>query len=173
MGRDCCLVPESCLTLYDATNCSPPGSSVHGISQGRNTGVGCHFLLQGIFPTQGLNRCLLHCRQILYHSEPPGKIGERLDQLYLRWGWLDWLIWSLLQLLQWLQLHLLSMTTILSFSKSLSFQGASAVLCCRWGNGGGHTDRTTHSTCISRIGLKCWNQCFVIILLFQPSILQK
>ena len=114
-----------------------------------------------------------HCRQILYHSEPHGKIGERLDQLYLRGGWLDWLIWSLLQLLQWLQLHLLSMTTILSFSKSLSFQGASAVLCCRWGNGGGHTDRTTHSTCISRIGLKCWNQCFVIILLFQPSILQK
>ena len=31
-----------------------------------NTGVGCHFLLQGIFPTQGSNQCLLHCRQILY-----------------------------------------------------------------------------------------------------------
>ena len=28
---------------------------------GKNTGVGCHFLLQGIFPTQGLNPCLLHC----------------------------------------------------------------------------------------------------------------
>ena len=35
---------------------SPPGSSVHGISPGKNTGVGCHFLLQWIFPTQGLNR---------------------------------------------------------------------------------------------------------------------
>ena len=34
---------------------------------GRNTGVGCQFLLQEIFPTQGLNLCLLHCRQILYH----------------------------------------------------------------------------------------------------------
>ena len=37
---------------------------------GKNTGVGCHFLLQRIFPTQGLNTCcllLLHCRQILYH----------------------------------------------------------------------------------------------------------
>ena len=36
---------------------------------GKNTGVGCHFLCQGIFPTQGLNLrhlCLLHCRQILY-----------------------------------------------------------------------------------------------------------
>ena len=33
----------------------------------KNTQVGCHFLLQGIFPTQGLNSCLLHFRQILYH----------------------------------------------------------------------------------------------------------
>ena len=33
---------------------------------GMNTGVGFHFLLQGIFPTQGLNPGLLHCRQILY-----------------------------------------------------------------------------------------------------------
>ena len=33
---------------------------------GKNTGVGCHALLQGIFPTQGSNPCLLHCRQVLY-----------------------------------------------------------------------------------------------------------
>jgi len=37
---------------------APPGSSVHGISQARNTGMGCHFLLQGIFLIQGLNPCL-------------------------------------------------------------------------------------------------------------------
>ena len=39
-------------------------------SPGKNTGVGCHALLQGIFPTQGLNPSLLgllYCRQILYH----------------------------------------------------------------------------------------------------------
>ena len=36
------------------------------ISPGQNTGVGSHFLLQGIFPTQGLNPGLLHCRQVLY-----------------------------------------------------------------------------------------------------------
>ena len=36
-------------------------------SPGRNTGVGCHGLLQRIFPTLGLNPRLLHCRQILYH----------------------------------------------------------------------------------------------------------
>ena len=47
--------------------CSPPGSSAHGDSPGKNTGVGCHALLQGIFPTQGSNWGLLHCRQILYH----------------------------------------------------------------------------------------------------------
>ena len=34
---------------------------------GKSTGVGCHFLLQGIFPTQGLNTGLLHCNQMLYH----------------------------------------------------------------------------------------------------------
>ena len=37
-----------------------------GDSLGKNTGVGCHALLQGIFPTQGSNPGLLHCRQILY-----------------------------------------------------------------------------------------------------------
>ena len=47
-------------------DCSPSCSSVHGISPGKNTGVGCHFLLQGILPTQGLNLGLLHCGQTLY-----------------------------------------------------------------------------------------------------------
>ena len=36
----------------------------------KNTGVGCHSLLQGIFLTQGLNTSLLHCRQILYCLSP-------------------------------------------------------------------------------------------------------
>jgi len=47
-------------------DCSLPGSSVHGDSPGKNTGVGCHALLQGIFPTQGSNLGLPYCRQILY-----------------------------------------------------------------------------------------------------------
>ena len=42
---------QSCLTLWDPMDYSPPGSSVHGDSPGKNTGVDCHFLLQGIFPT--------------------------------------------------------------------------------------------------------------------------
>ena len=55
----CFLVTKSCPTLQ-----------FHGLQltklfcpwdfPGKNTGVGCHFLLQGIFPTQGLNPCLLH-----------------------------------------------------------------------------------------------------------------
>ena len=64
-----CLVARSCPTLCDTLDCSPPGSSVHGIFSGKNTGVGCPFLLREIFPTQGLNLHLLrllHCRQILY-----------------------------------------------------------------------------------------------------------
>ena len=50
-----CLVAQSCLTLCDPMACSPPGTSVHGDSSDKNTGVGCHAPLQGIFPTQGLN----------------------------------------------------------------------------------------------------------------------
>ena len=57
---------QLCLTLCDPVDCSLPVSSVHGLP-GKNTGMGCHFLLQGIFPTQGLNLGLLHCWQMLYH----------------------------------------------------------------------------------------------------------
>ena len=61
-----CLVTQSWPTLCDPMNCSPPSSSVHRDSPGKNTGVGRHALLQGIFPIQGLNPPLLHCRQTLY-----------------------------------------------------------------------------------------------------------
>ena len=47
-----CLVAQLCLILCDPVDCSPPGSSVLGDSPGKNTGVGCHALLQGIFPTR-------------------------------------------------------------------------------------------------------------------------
>ena len=53
-------------------NCSPPGSSVHGDSPDKNAGVGCHALLQGIFPTQGLNPGLPPCRWILCHQNHQG-----------------------------------------------------------------------------------------------------
>ena len=43
---------------------------------GKSTGVGCHFFLQGIFQTQGLNPGLPHCRQTLYHLSHQGSPGE-------------------------------------------------------------------------------------------------
>ena len=54
----CCLATKLCLTLCDPMDCSPPGSSIHKIFQGKNTGVDCHFLLQRIFLNQGLNLSL-------------------------------------------------------------------------------------------------------------------
>ena len=53
------LVVQSSLTLCNPMDYSPSGSSVHEDSPGKNTGVGCHALLQGIFPTQGWNPRLL------------------------------------------------------------------------------------------------------------------
>ena len=41
---------QSCPIFSDPTDCSPPGSSVHGDSPGTNTGVGCHALLRGTLP---------------------------------------------------------------------------------------------------------------------------
>ena len=64
----CCVL--SCSVVSNSvipwTVYSPPGFSVHGNSPGKNTGVGCNALLQGIFPTKGSNPGLLHYRQILY-----------------------------------------------------------------------------------------------------------
>ena len=61
------LVIQSCPTLCDSLDCSPPGSSVHGNLQARqNTGVGGRSLLQGIFSTPGSSPGLLNCRWILY-----------------------------------------------------------------------------------------------------------
>ena len=46
---------QSCSTLCSSMDHSPLGSSVHGVLQAKNTGMGCHALLRGIFPTQGSN----------------------------------------------------------------------------------------------------------------------
>ena len=48
-----CAHARSCVTLCESLDCSPPGSFVRGIFSGKDNGVGCHVLLQGIFPTQG------------------------------------------------------------------------------------------------------------------------
>ena len=83
-----CLSLTKSLQLYpllcNPVDCSPPGSSVHGDSPGKNTGVGCHAVLQGIFPTQGSNPGLLHCRWILFclsHQGSPGILEGSLSLL--------------------------------------------------------------------------------------------
>jgi len=60
------------MSSHSLTLCDPARLLCPWDSSGKNTGVGCHFLLQGIFPTQGSNPGLLHCRQILYHLSHQG-----------------------------------------------------------------------------------------------------
>ena len=61
-----CVQLLSRVQLWDSIDSSLADSSVHGDSPGKNTGVGYHAFLRGIFPTQESNPGLLHCRQILY-----------------------------------------------------------------------------------------------------------
>ena len=70
-----CLAAQSCPTFCEPMDCNPTGPSVHGDSLGKNTGVSCHSLLQGIFPTQGLNPGLPRCRQNLYCLSQKGSLG--------------------------------------------------------------------------------------------------
>ena len=68
--------------LLSLPDCSLPGSTVHGNFPGKSTGVGCHFLLQGIFPTQGLNLGLSglpHCRHTLYCLSHQGSLNINLN----------------------------------------------------------------------------------------------
>ena len=75
----CCLVTKSCLTLL----WPQPARLLHPWDfSGKNTGVGCYFLLQGIFLTQGLNPGLLHCRQTLPFESLVSTISK-MNQPYI------------------------------------------------------------------------------------------
>ena len=65
----CSVMPTPC----DPLDCSCQAPLSMEFSRQENTGVGCHALLQGVFPTQGLNPGLPHYRQILYHLSYPFK----------------------------------------------------------------------------------------------------
>ena len=67
---------HSCPTLCDPIDCSPPGFSVHGILQVREWVAMPSS--RGIFPTQGSNSGLPHCRQILHHLSHHGSPGQFL-----------------------------------------------------------------------------------------------
>ena len=64
-------------------DCSPPGSSVHGISQARMLEWVAISFSRGVCPTQRSNPGLLHCRQILYWLSHQGSLG--LDKLASAW----------------------------------------------------------------------------------------
>ena len=70
------LVTQSCLTLFYPME--PSRLICPWDFPGKNTGVSCQFLLQGILPTQGLNPSLLHCRRILYRLNHQGSPLLRL-----------------------------------------------------------------------------------------------
>ena len=77
---------QSCPTLCDPMDCSSPGSSLHGILQIKNIGVGCHALLQGFFPTQGSNLhllSLLHWQVGSLPPAPPGKSYVAVHSVYI------------------------------------------------------------------------------------------
>ena len=66
-------------------DCSPPGSSCPWGFPGRNTAVGCHPLLQGIFPTQGLSLCLLHLLHRQADPLPLAPPGKPTMQVFDKW----------------------------------------------------------------------------------------
>ena len=93
-----CLVSQSWPTLCEPMDYSPPGSSVHADSPGNNTGDSCHALLQGIFPTQGSNPGLPHCRQIiclLSHQGSPIIFSVNKPLLLVRKTLLTVRLWAL------------------------------------------------------------------------------
>ena len=72
------LVAQPCPTLCNPMDCSLPGSSVLGILKARILEWVAICLLQGIFPTQGSNPSLWHCRQILYHLSHQGSPRQEM-----------------------------------------------------------------------------------------------
>ena len=67
------LVAQSCSTLCNPMDCSPPGSSVHGDFPGKNTGVGCHTLLQVNLPNSRIKLRSPALQMDSLPFEPPGK----------------------------------------------------------------------------------------------------
>ena len=76
------LVSRLCPTLCDPMDWLATRFFCPWNSPGKNTGVGCHSLLQGIFPTRGLNPHLLRCRQILYHLSHQGSSKTKILLCY-------------------------------------------------------------------------------------------
>ena len=88
MPLSVCMRVQSHPTLCNPTDCSLPGSSVHGMFQARNTGVGCHFLLLGIFPTRGSNPSLL--QRLHWQVDPLPLCHLGVNKLKSKWSHRLW-----------------------------------------------------------------------------------
>ena len=87
----CSVVPNSLQTIARQP-------SVQGDSPGKNTRVGCLALLQGIFPTQGSNPSLPHCRRILYRLSHQGsKFIIRIDLLFVSLNYFKNIFWKVIE----------------------------------------------------------------------------
>ena len=86
---------QSYPALRDPKDYSPPGSSVHGDSPGKDAGVSCRFLLQGIFLTQGSNLSLLPLLHWQTANGPNGSLSSLVSKrvLLLPAMWQSW-FWS-------------------------------------------------------------------------------
>ena len=85
-----CMHAQARLTLCYPTDCSPPGPAVYGSFPGKNTGVDCYLLFQGIFLTQGSNPCLLHWQADslpLCHLGSPGPPRDSLKSFQSSHWW--------------------------------------------------------------------------------------
>ena len=98
----CLVMSDSFATLWIVAHQTP-------LSMGfprQDTGVGCHFLLQGIFLTQGSNPCLLCCRQVLYHWTTRDlndlkrlfTTGQGISDLLYKGHWVDLIYFQMLLL---------------------------------------------------------------------------
>ena len=63
----CCLIAKLYLDSWDPMDCVALQAPLSLGFLSQNTGLDCHFFLQGMFPTQGLSAWLMHCRRIVYH----------------------------------------------------------------------------------------------------------
>ena len=140
-----CLVTQSCPTLCNPMDCSPLDSSVHGDSPGKNTGVGCHALLQGIFP----NPSLPHCRHVLCHLSHQGSPPVQFSHSVMSYSVSPWtaarqtslsitssqsllILWSIELVMPSNHLILCRPLLLPSVSPRIRVFSNKSVLCIRW-----------------------------------------
>ena len=75
------LVAQWCLTPCNPMDCSRPGSTLHRDSLGKNTGVGCCTLPQGIFPTPGIKLMSPTLQADLYHLSHQQALSKKSSVL--------------------------------------------------------------------------------------------